>query len=144
MTGQWFRSGRQRAPLLVILLSLVLTACVPESFAATPFDREAGDTASTLSAAATTIQFLHDGKLDRRYAVSSMSIYQETLRDVTKKLPGLRGAPDGETLQPAIDALTRSQAIIEEPCLDNDATCDWAAQVSQLEQASAQMLELAA
>jgi hypothetical protein len=136
--------GHPRFALLLILLSLLLTACIPESFAATPFDREVTNTASTLSAAATTIQFLHDGKLDRRYATSSMSIYQETLRGVAKQLPGLRGAPDDETLKPAIDSLARSQAIIEDPCLDTDNTCDWSAQVSQLEQASAQMLELAA
>lgn len=127
---------------ILVLMTLVLTSCVPESFAQTPFARESSDAASTLSAAAITIEYLHTGKIDRRYATSSMFIYRESLIGIPQKLPGLPGSPGDETLGPVLEGLVAAQDILDRPCFEE--TCDWSGQVAELRAVSEDLLELSA
>ena len=126
--GRWWMHA-----IVASVLVLALSGCVPESFSKTQFQREAGDATSLLSAAAMTIEFAHTGKLDDRYAQSSIAQY----RDLLVKIPDpatLDGSPDTDivgTLQEQLDA---SRELLADPCLDDD--CDWQAQVDALRQAS--------
>ena len=131
--------SRLRALLLAGLLLATLAGCVPASFAQTPFQQQTGDAASLVSAAAASIEFAHTGKLDDRYARSSLSIY----RDMLAKLPDLaelRGAPDDGSATDLSTAIDDAAALLDDPCLSDD--CDWQGQVDTL-QATAQSLELA-
>lgn len=138
------RGHRLRRSFFLVLLPLLLTSCIPESFAAPAFDRQASDAASTLAAAGTTIEFLHEGKLDERYTKASMVIYREMLRGVTGTLPELTGAPDDAALQPVLADLRQAQDVMDHPCLDDEEGCDWAGQVDLLAQVSGELLELTA
>jgi hypothetical protein len=126
-------AARPRTLGLLAALILVLAACSPTSYAETPFVRQASDAASLLSAAATTIEYLHDDKLDTRYASPSLQIYRDMLKKIAPTLAGQRGAPDDATLQPVLDKLDAAQQALDEPCLADD--CDWQAQLDTLRQA---------
>lgn len=122
------------------LLLMTVSACSPGAFTQTPFVRQAQDAASSLSAAAATIEYVHTGKVDDRYARSSLSIYRQSLQGMESELPGLRGAPDETVLQPVISQLERARQVLDDPCLDDD--CDWRAQLSTLDDASRALLKV--
>ncbi len=127
--------GFRRIALIALVSSLLisLTACSPDAFTQTPFVREAEDAASLLSAASTTIEYAHSGKLDDRFARSSLLIYRESLEGMAASLPGQRGAP-------AIERLRDAEGVLVDPCLDD--TCEWQTQVATLDDASRALLEL--
>lgn len=134
--------GFSRIALIALVSSLLLslTACSPDAFTQTPFVREAEDAASLLSAASTTIEYAHSGKLNDRFARSSLLIYRESLEGMAASLPGQRGAPDEVTLAPAIERLRDAEGVLVDPCLDD--TCEWQTQVATLDDASRALLEL--
>lgn len=131
-----------RIVLVAVLTSLLisLTACSPDAFTQPPFAREVEDAASLLSAASTTIEYVHSGKLDDRFARSSLLIYRESLEGMAASLPGQRGAPDEATLAPVIEQLRDAEGALADPCLDD--TCDWRRQLVTLDGASRALLEL--
>lgn len=126
--------------LLGVSLLIVFSACSPAAFTQTPFVRGAGDAASLLSAASTTIEYAHSGKLDDRYARSSLRIHRESLAGMATTLSGQRGAPDDATLAPVIDRLRAAEGALADPCLDD--TCDWRSQLDALDDASRALLAL--
>lgn len=125
---------------LAASLLISLTACSPDAFTQTPFVREAQDAASLLSAASMTIEYAHSGKMDDRFARSSLDIYREPLAGMALSLPRQRGAPDRSTLAPVVELLRDAQAVLADPCLDD--SCDWRGQVAILDDASRALLEL--
>lgn len=125
---------------MITVAAIILTGCVPSTFAVPPFVRQAEDAASSLSAAATTLEFLHDGKLDSRYASSSLVVYQQALTGVASILPGEDGAPDEATLQPVLEQFERAQAVLDDPCLSDE--CDWQSQIETLNAAKDALLEV--
>lgn len=133
-------SVRFRHFAMVAALAMLLTGCIPASFAETPFEREAGDTASLISAAATTIEFLHDDKIDRRYAEASLVVYRQSVADSASKLESAQGAPGEATLNPVLDDVKDAQDILARPCLDD--SCDWHGQIRTLTSAKDALLEI--
>jgi len=126
---------------LLAALAIFLAACSPTSYAETPFVRQASDAASALSAAAMTIDSLHNGTLDTRYAEPSIGIYRDRVRTIAPTLADQRGAPDDATLRPILDALDEAEQALDEPCLDDG--CDWQAQVDALRAARDALLGVA-
>jgi hypothetical protein len=125
----------------ITALAILLAACSPADYAETPFARQASDAASALSAAATTIDDLHHGKLDERYAKPSVGVYRNLVRKIAPTLPDQRGAPDEAKLRPVLDALDAAEQVLDDPCLGDD--CDWQAQVDALRAAEDALLEAA-
>ena len=130
------RPGPARVCLGLVLL---LAACSPGDYAQTPFARAASDAASALSAAALTLEDLHTGKLDRRYAGPSLGIYRALVSETAATLARQRGAPEAPTLRPALDALARAGHVLDAPCLEDG--CDWQRQVGILRSARDALLE---
>jgi hypothetical protein len=120
-------------PALLGSVLLVLTGCIPASFANTPFQQKAGDAASLMVAAATSIELAQTGELDVRYARSSLRIYRDQLAAIPG-FGGLRGAPDDVAMIGTFDAAVASAiGLLSDPCLDNG--CDWRGQVRSLSEA---------
>jgi len=118
---------------VVAFAVLILTGCIPAAIAETPFQRNAGDAASLLSASALAIEQVHHGKLDSRYATASLALY----RTHVSQLPSfehLRGAPDRTTIDQLSDDLAQVAPILAAPCLEG--SCDWEGQVRTLRAAS--------
>jgi hypothetical protein len=131
--------ARYLANLLVIVSSIIaITGCSPSGFAQTPFQRQAGDAASSFSAAATTLEQLHNEELDVRYAKASLMVYQQSTTGMDNTLPDASGAPDLETLEPVIAAVRQAEAVMNTPCLGRD--CDWQGQVQTLNAAKDALL----
>jgi hypothetical protein len=129
-----------RARLILIAVALIaLSGCSPSGFAQTPFQREAGDVASAFSAAATTLEQLHTGKLDERYAKASMVVYRQVATGADKALPAAGGAPDEATFQPVLDLVKEAEDVMQSPCLADE--CDWQRQVDTLNSARDALLE---
>jgi hypothetical protein len=94
----------------------------------------AGEAAGTLSAAATTLEFAHQGKVTTNFAESSFGEYKEQLKDVPDELAKADGAPDSGKLRQLSGLLERAQPAIDRPCLADDG-CDWQAQDRALKEA---------
>jgi len=125
-------AGHVRLALLAGML-LTLSGCVPASFANTPYQQEAGDAASLVAAAATSIELAHTGELDPRYARASIRIYRDHLATIPA-FGGLRGAPDNDPVTGALDAAVDGAiAVLADPCLDDG--CDWRGQLASLREA---------
>jgi hypothetical protein len=122
------------------LALIALSGCSPAGFSQTPFQCQAGDAASIFSAAATTLEQLHTGKLDERYAKSSMVVYRQLVTGAEASLPKAGGAPDAATFQPVLDQVQDAEDVMRSPCLADD--CDWQRQVDTLNAARDALLEV--
>jgi hypothetical protein len=125
---------------MILITVTALAGCGPSSFSQTPFQRQAGDAASSYSAAATTLQYLHDGKLDSRFATSSLIVYRQATQGIQKTLPDLGGAPDDASLQPVLVQIEAAEEVMDQPCLSDD--CDWQTQIKTLNAAKDSLLEV--
>jgi hypothetical protein len=114
------------------VLSLAATGCAVGT--ETPFRRTAGDAASSLSAAATTLRFAHDGHLTFEYGRSTFQILGETLDGLEEDLPRLEGKPGTAELDQLLSLYRQAEPAISDPCLD--VGCAWQSQVDALEAAS--------
>jgi hypothetical protein len=130
------RRARSAGTAIGLILLVALSGCVGTR---TPFSRTALDAASTISAAATTLQFAHAGRLTREYAQGSFVSYRAALAGVTGDLPDHAGAPDAATVERLIDMVADAEAIVMSPCLDE--ACDWRSQVDTLVTARDALLE---
>lgn len=117
--------------LVVLFLAFVLSGC---QVAKSAFADVADNVGANFAAAATTLQYLHEGKLTRQYARATFFNYASLTSGADATMEHAAGAPDLATLdrllrlyQPAAQALTN-------PCLDN--SCNWRGQISALEKAS--------
>jgi hypothetical protein len=125
--------------ILIAMALIALTGCSPSGFAQTPFQREASDVASAFSAAATTLEQLHTGKLDERYAKASMVVYRQLATGADTSLPAAGGAPDMATFQPVLGLVNEAEDVMQSPCLAD--ACDWQRQVDTLNAARDALLE---
>jgi hypothetical protein len=121
-------------------LAAVLLAALPgcgstQGITQTAFERQASDGASIMSAASTTLQFVHGQppSMTVEYGAGSMVNYADQVSSLSEELPQAEGAPDQQTLQPVLDSLDPAVAAIENPCLVAD--CDWQSQIAALDAA---------
>lgn len=115
----------------VLLLALVLGGC---AFTRPAFSRFAGNTGGELAAAATTLRYLHTGKLTAAYARSSFVNYASQLQGVAQQLQSMTGGPGPGTMHRLTRLYRRAQPAITRPCLGSG--CNWRAQVRALQRAS--------
>jgi hypothetical protein len=117
--------------LLLLLIWPALSGC---QFAQSSFASTASSAGSAFSAAATTLTFLHQGRLSRRYAASSFVNFKAELAGLDRQLPTLNGAPGKATLRHLLVLYRPAMQAVNAPCLD--MACDWQAQIDALNRAS--------
>lgn len=129
----WRKSGT----CIVLLLMFLVTAC---SITESPFARTAGNIGSAFAAAATTLNYAHEGKITDRYAASSFMQFQSELDGTAQALTS-PGGVDAHTLHQLLALYAPAMRIVDDPCLSN--SCDWRAQLAALNRASAAFLKAA-
>lgn len=117
--------------LAVLALAAMLSGC---QLAKSAFQDEADSVASNFSAAATTLRYLHAGKLTRQYARATFFNYAALTRGGDQALRNAAGAPDRPALDRLLALYAPAAKAIMNPCLDGG--CDWRAQVAALDTAS--------
>ena len=129
--------------LAACALAVALSACSSEPITQTPFQRAASDAASIMSAAAYTIQFVHDQppKLTVEYGQAAVINYLDLVSSAPDELPILAGAPDQAEVRTLVGLLQTGIADLENACLLPE--CDWQSQVEELTEASDALEEAA-
>lgn len=127
--------------LLTVLLVAFLFSTTGCQLAQSSFARIAGNAGAEFSAAATTLSYVHQGKLTRLYATSNFAGYRSQLDGINQQLPSLQGIPDAHTLQHLLTVYKPAIQAVDSPCLDN--ACNWHSQENALQQASKAFLEAA-
>lgn len=120
---------------IAVLLLFTLSGC---SATQSAFDKTAGNAASGLAAAATTLAYLHQGKLTVAYARSSFVNFANNLRGVGSQLAALQGAPPAATVRRLGALYRQAERAVRRPCLEG--SCNWRTQVMVLNRASAALL----
>lgn len=121
---------------IVMLLLFALSGC---SATQSAFDKTAGNAASELAAAATTLEYLHQGKLTVAYARSSFVNFANNVRGVGSQLAGLQGAPPPATVRRLAALYRQAELAVRRPCLEG--SCNWRVQVTALNHASAALIK---
>ncbi len=119
-----------RAPGPVLALALLLLTSTACSVGQSGFVRTASDAGSELTAAETTLLYVHQGKLTPQYARASFMGFQSALGGVAQELPSLDGAPPPGEVQRLIKLLQRAQPALQHPCVEG--SCDWRSQLRAL------------
>jgi hypothetical protein len=117
--------------LVAIAALIVLSGC---EVVKTQFQNTAAGVGGELAAAATTLEYVHDGRLNPGYAVSAFASYREALANTEKQLPTVPGAPEKARVEELLKLYRAAYRAVGQPCLDN--SCDWQAQVDALKTAS--------
>lgn len=125
------------ASLLIVCLCST-TSC---QLAQSSFARIAGNAGAEFSAAANTLNYVHQGKLTPLYASSSFAVYQSKLSGIDQQLASQQGVPDAHTLHTLLTAYKPAMQAVNMPCLSN--TCNWRGQVDALQHASDAFLKAA-
>lgn len=126
-----------RALAAVVLVGLLSGCQVSKS----AFKDEADTVSANFAAAATTLRYLHNGKLTRQYAKASFFNYATVTKGAESTLRSASGAPDQASLNRLLRLYQPAAQAISEPCLDGG--CDWRGQVAALEKASGAFREAA-
>jgi hypothetical protein len=113
---------------------LVLAGTMACGAGKSDFQRQAGDTGAELAAAARTLEAVHDGRLDVRYARASFANFREQLSDVESSLSAAAPATDTATRDRLLQLYSHAHPAIDSPCLE--ASCDWRRQVRALDSAA--------
>jgi hypothetical protein len=84
--GEWDVMGIMRyiSGVCLLLVFLAVGGC---SFTQPAFVRMADNAGGAFSAAATTLTYVHQGKLSRAYAISSFASYESELSGLDQQLP---------------------------------------------------------
>ena len=124
----WFA----RVPVTA-LISLSLVAC---GWSQPPRAQLAEEAAGTFSAAAATLEALHQGKLTSQYAAASFDAFREQAAADSAEL---RAVGIEKAAEAAIDRATEALRV---PCFDPG--CDWESQLDALKRAVRTLLATAA
>jgi hypothetical protein len=117
--------------LAVVVLAIMLSGC---QLAKSAFQDEAATVSANFAAAATTLRYLHEGKLTRQYARATFFSYASLTRGADKPLQNAAGAPDPPARARLLALYGPAAEAIKHPCLER--ACDWRKQVADLEKAS--------
>ena len=123
--------------ILFLSLPIVATGCQMTQSA---FVRVTGEAGAEFAAAATTLEYVHEGQLTRPYAQAAFESYASALAGADGEIAAAEGAPSPELARRLADLSREAEAVAEQPCLT--ASCDWHGQVTLLRQASAELLEV--
>ncbi|HSR24285.1 MAG TPA: hypothetical protein VLW53_12095 [Candidatus Eisenbacteria bacterium] len=122
----------RRAPVaaLPLLCGLLLAACG----AGGGFQEVASSAGSELAAAATTIEYVHTGRLPASFASAGFVNYRSSLQDTEQRLRTAGGGPRGAGLERLLALYRPAWNAVQHPCLGGG--CDWRGQVQELRAAS--------
>ncbi len=120
-------------------LLLILWAVSGCSFTQSGFERMTDSAGGAFAAAATTLSYVHEGKLARAYAISSFADYANELSGLDQQLSAQDGTPGKSKVQRLIALYRPAMQVVEQPCLDT--SCNWRGQVAVLERASQAFVE---
>ncbi len=118
-------------PLSLCVLLFVLTGC---QLTQSAFTKTASNAGSAFAAASTTLTYAHTGKLTMAYTKASFESYQSELSGIDQQLPSQQGSPGTQTVQHLLALYKKAIQAVNQPCLE--ATCNWHAQVTALNQAA--------
>ena len=141
MHGSIVSSGVNRYYVLLTFLIMLLFSITGCQLAQSSFARITGNAGAEFSAAASTLSYVHKGKLTTIYATSSFADYQSKLSGIDQQLPSLQGVPDAHTLQHLLDVYKPAIQVVDAPCLNS--ACNWHNQLNALQQASQAFLKAA-
>lgn len=127
--GRWLSS-------MILVVLLALTACQATQ---TAFVRTVNNAGAAFAAAATTLSYLHEGKLLTSYARSSFENYRSELDGLEQQLPAQQGKPADGTVQQLLAVYAPAMRAIDAPCLE--ASCNWQGQVAAMQHASQEFLK---
>lgn len=118
----------------LLMLSVMLAGC---QFSQSSFSRTVSNTGSAFAAAATTLQYAHEGKLTYAYASSSFEVYRSELSGTDQQLTS--SGAGAQSIAPLLSVYRTAMQAVNTPCLQD--TCNWQAQVAALSRASQAFLK---
>ena len=121
-----------------LLLCVSLAGC---QFSQSSFSRTVSNTGSAFAAAATTLQYAHEGKLTYAYASSSFEVYRSELSGIDRQLTSSVGGTGtrAQSIAPLLSVYRTAMQAVNTPCLQD--ACNWQAQVAALNRASQAFLK---
>src|SRR5215212_12181452 len=134
----WARSAGMAVGrcLVFVAVALLATGCQMTQSA---FVRVTRETGAELAAAATTLQYAHEGQLTHPYAQAAFEGYASALTGADQEIIAAEGAPSQELARRLANLTREAAAVAMQPCLT--ASCDWQGQLRLLRHASAELLE---
>ena len=117
--------------LTLLFVLMMLTGC---QFTQTAFSKTTSNAGAAFSAAATTFEYAHQGKLTIAYARASFVSFKSQLSGLDQQLPSQQGAPDTHSVQHLLQLYQVAMQVVKQPCWS--ASCNWHTQLAALQQAS--------
>jgi hypothetical protein len=124
-------------PGLLALLIWTLAGC---QFTQSPFALAVSSAGAEFAAAATTLSYVHSGKITAQYARASFVNYRSQLDGLDQQLPSQQGAPGKTTMNHLLALYKVAIRAVDQPCLA--VSCNWQAQVAALNRASQAFLKV--
>jgi hypothetical protein len=118
------------------MAGLLLGSCSAGSGDA--FAQTASNLASGMFAAATTLAFVHGGRVTIPYGRAAFVEYRDRLDDVGQQLATVPGNPGGAQARRLARLVDEATKVAEDPCFDPN--CPWQAQVLVLQVAGRALL----
>jgi hypothetical protein len=122
----------------IALVVLATTGC---QLSKSKFAKEAEKAGSEFAAAATTLEYLHTGKLTWAYSKAAFVSYRQVIAGLDDRLRTAEGKPSPSSIQSLLSVAGPAEDALAHPCLD--AACDWAGQIAALRAASDTLLTAA-
>jgi len=134
----WARSVRTAVGRSILFLSLLIaaTGCQMTQSA---FVRVTSETGGEFAAAATTLQYAHEGQLTRPYAQAAFESYASALAGADGEIAAAEGAPSPELARRLADLAREAAGVVMDPCFA--ASCGWRGQVMLLQRTSEALRE---
>ena len=126
---------------VLVLLALVMWTLAGCQFTQSPFALAVSSAGAEFAAAATTLSYVHSGKISTQYARASFVNYRSQLDGLDQQLPSQQGASGGASVAHLLAFYKVAIRAVDNPCLE--ASCNWQAQVAALNSASQAFLKAA-
>ncbi len=125
----------------LVLLALLIWTLAGCQFTQSPFALAVSSAGAEFAAAATTLSYVHSGKISTQYAQGSFVNYRSQLDGLDRQLPSQQGAPGRASIEQLLALYKVAIRAVDDPCLET--SCNWQAQVAALNRASQAFLKAA-
>src|SRR5579885_3657275 len=125
---------------VLVLLALLMWTLAGCQFTQSPFALAVSSAGAEFAAAATTLSYVHSGKISTQYARASFVNYRSQLDGLDQQLPSQQGAPGKTTMNHLLALYKVAIRAVDQPCLA--VSCNWQAQVAALNRASQAFLKV--
>src|SRR5215218_3256889 len=136
--ANWTRSAHTAVgrSILFVSLAIVVTGCQMTQSA---FVRVTGEAGAEFAAAATTLEYVHEGQLTQPYAQAAFQNYASVVEDADRQIAAAAGAPSQELARRLADLAREAAGVVMDPCFA--ASCGWRGQVMLLQRTSEALRE---